>query len=68
MAQSEALPHSGEQHIVCEVELMADRLQEVLSRKGTEQAVQRPRVSPDGTIMLTDLPVDLRASRNVASL
>jgi len=44
---------------------MADRMQEVLSRKGTEQAVQRPRVSPDGTIMLTDLPVDLRANEEV---
>jgi CRP-like cAMP-binding protein/Fe-S-cluster-containing hydrogenase component 2 len=44
---------------------MADRLRSILGRKGAEQAVQRPRVSMDGTIMLADLPIDLRANEEV---
>src|SRR5262249_30226712 len=43
----------------------AERLQSVPGRTGAAQAVQRPRVSSDGTIMLTDLPVDLRTDEEV---
>src|SRR5262245_38668407 len=41
---------------------MAERIQAVLSRKPSEQAVQRPRTAADGTIILSDLPVDLRSN------
>src|SRR4029077_1963778 len=43
----------------------AERARGVLARKGVAQAVQRPRVSTNGTIMLADLPVDLRANEEV---
>jgi len=44
---------------------MADRIQEVLNRRPAEQAVQRPRTAADGTIILSDLAVDLRANEEV---
>jgi CRP-like cAMP-binding protein/Fe-S-cluster-containing hydrogenase component 2 len=44
---------------------MAEMIQGVLSRKPVEQAVRRPRTAADGTIVLADLPVDLRANEEV---
>lgn len=42
-----------------------DRLQAVFARKPEQQAVQRGGVTPDGTVMLADLPVDLRPNQEV---
>jgi CRP-like cAMP-binding protein/Fe-S-cluster-containing hydrogenase component 2 len=44
---------------------MADRIQAVLNRKPTEQAVQGPRTASDGTIILSDLPIGLRSNEEV---
>jgi len=41
------------------------RIRAVLRRKPMEQAVQRPRTAADGTIVLADIPVDLRANEEV---
>jgi CRP-like cAMP-binding protein/Fe-S-cluster-containing hydrogenase component 2 len=37
-----------------------DRIREILSRPPARQAVQRGGITPDQTIMLTDIPVDVR--------
>lgn len=44
---------------------LAARIQAILNRAPAQQAVQRPRVAADGTIVLSDIPVDLRANEEV---
>jgi CRP-like cAMP-binding protein/Fe-S-cluster-containing hydrogenase component 2 len=43
----------------------ADRIRDVLTRRPEQQAVQRGGLTADQTIVLTDLPVDLRPNQEV---
>jgi CRP-like cAMP-binding protein len=60
--QAQAVPDRGRPS---DNKSFVDRIQNVLARRPEQQAVQRGGVTADQTIMLTDLPVDLRPNQEV---